>query len=160
MGSGPEMGLPTALPAYDPPILPIARKRELAYTVQRGADSEFMDFGVDGFPFDPARAPYQMELGTAEEWTLYNSVDNKLLAMPTTSTSTSTPSRSPRSTASPSTSRSGVTPGSSPATPADSFTFEHNFDDFTGKFVEHCHVLAHEDLGMMEALEVIEPPAS
>jgi FtsP/CotA-like multicopper oxidase with cupredoxin domain len=30
-----------------------------------------------------------------------------------------------------------------------------NLDDFTGKFVEHCHVLSHEDLGMMESLEVI-----
>jgi FtsP/CotA-like multicopper oxidase with cupredoxin domain len=37
----------------------------------------------------------------------------------------------------------------------DSFTFESNFVDYTGKFVEHCHVLAHEDLGMMEAIEVI-----
>jgi len=38
----------------------------------------------------------------------------------------------------------------------DSIIFESNFDDFTGKFVEHCHVLSHEDLGMMEALEVID----
>jgi FtsP/CotA-like multicopper oxidase with cupredoxin domain len=37
----------------------------------------------------------------------------------------------------------------------DSFTFESNFDDFAGRFVEHCHVLAHEDLGMMAAVEVV-----
>jgi FtsP/CotA-like multicopper oxidase with cupredoxin domain len=36
-----------------------------------------------------------------------------------------------------------------------SLTFESNFVDFTGKFVEHCHVLSHEDLGMMSAVEVI-----
>jgi hypothetical protein len=28
------------------------------------------------------------------------------------------------------------------------------FDDFVGKFVFHCHVLGHEDLGMMKTVEV------
>ncbi|MGC4105159.1 MAG: hypothetical protein QM753_02240 [Thermomicrobiales bacterium] len=37
----------------------------------------------------------------------------------------------------------------------DSFTFVMNFTDFTGLTVEHCHVLSHEDLGMMEALEIV-----
>jgi len=36
----------------------------------------------------------------------------------------------------------------------DSFTMETNFEDFTGQFVQHCHVLSHEDLGMMEKVEV------
>lgn len=30
------------------------------------------------------------------------------------------------------------------------------YEDFTGKFVMHCHILDHEDLGMMEAVEVVE----
>jgi FtsP/CotA-like multicopper oxidase with cupredoxin domain len=30
------------------------------------------------------------------------------------------------------------------------------FVDFTGKFVLHCHILAHEDLGMMQMVEVRE----
>ena len=29
--------------------------------------------------------------------------------------------------------------------------------DFLGKFVIHCHILDHEDLGMMEVVEVVEP---
>jgi FtsP/CotA-like multicopper oxidase with cupredoxin domain len=37
----------------------------------------------------------------------------------------------------------------------DSFTFESNFVDVTGRYVDHCHVLSHEDLGMMEIVEVI-----
>ena len=37
-----------------------------------------------------------------------------------------------------------------------SFTFQTNFVDFTGKFVEHCHMVSHEDLGMMEAIEVVQ----
>lgn len=29
------------------------------------------------------------------------------------------------------------------------------FADFTGKFVIHCHILGHEDRGMMQVVEVI-----
>jgi FtsP/CotA-like multicopper oxidase with cupredoxin domain len=34
--------------------------------------------------------------------------------------------------------------------------------DYTGAFVMHCHILDHEDLGMMEVVEVVDkmPPAS
>lgn len=30
------------------------------------------------------------------------------------------------------------------------------FDDFTGKFVYHCHILNHADMGMMATVEVVE----
>lgn len=30
------------------------------------------------------------------------------------------------------------------------------YEDFTGKFVLHCHLLDHEDFGMMEVVEVVE----
>jgi FtsP/CotA-like multicopper oxidase with cupredoxin domain len=30
------------------------------------------------------------------------------------------------------------------------------FRDFTGKFVYHCHILLHEDGGMMAVVEVVE----
>lgn len=29
------------------------------------------------------------------------------------------------------------------------------FLDFTGKFVFHCHILAHEDGGMMAVVDVV-----
>jgi FtsP/CotA-like multicopper oxidase with cupredoxin domain len=29
------------------------------------------------------------------------------------------------------------------------------FTDFTGKFVFHCHILNHEDNGMMAVIEVV-----
>ncbi|MDQ3874704.1 MAG: multicopper oxidase domain-containing protein [Actinomycetota bacterium] len=32
------------------------------------------------------------------------------------------------------------------------------FNDFTGKYVFHCHILAHEDNGMMAVVNV-EPRA-
>ena len=156
-GSGPEMGLPTALPAYDPPILPIARKREFAFTVQRAADDTFIDFGVDGFAFDPARLPYRMALGTAEEWTLYNAVDNRLPRHAHSFHIHVNPFKVTKINGveldRPFWRDTWVLTG----TTGDSFTFQMNLDDFTGRFVEHCHVLAHEDLGMMEALEVTDP---
>jgi FtsP/CotA-like multicopper oxidase with cupredoxin domain len=36
--------------------------------------------------------------------------------------------------------------------------FVTRYDDFTGKFVLHCHNLIHEDIGMMELVEVIPKP--
>jgi len=39
--------------------------------------------------------------------------------------------------------------------PGHSITIRQRFDDFTGRFVFHCHVLVHEDHGMMAAVEVV-----
>ncbi len=38
--------------------------------------------------------------------------------------------------------------------PNGSVTFLSHYADFTGMFVIHCHILKHEDLGMMRAVEV------
>lgn len=35
------------------------------------------------------------------------------------------------------------------------FTMRTRFSDFTGQYVLHCHILAHEDRGMMELVEVV-----
>jgi FtsP/CotA-like multicopper oxidase with cupredoxin domain len=154
-GRGKEMGLPATLPVYDPPILPIAKTRRFAFTVQRTPAKEFISFGIDGVPFDPNNPPYQMKLGTAEEWTLVNELDAKLPRHAHGLHIHTNPFR--------------VTKANGKDLPKplwrdtyvltggdhDSLTFQSNFDDFTGKFVEHCHVLGHEDLGMMESLEVI-----
>lgn len=155
VGTGPDMALPIELPAWDPPMLPIARKRKFSFSVEREADNTFIDFGVSGFPYSPDRAPYQVKLGTAEEWTLINAVDNKLPQHAHGFHIHVNPFKV--------TKINGDTLDvplwrdtfALTGTTSDSFTFETNFEDFTGKFVDHCHVLAHEDLGMMEAIEVI-----
>jgi FtsP/CotA-like multicopper oxidase with cupredoxin domain len=41
--------------------------------------------------------------------------------------------------------------------PGESVTFYRNFRTFTGRFVAHCHNLAHEDHNMMFGWEIIEP---
>lgn len=42
-----------------------------------------------------------------------------------------------------------------PVPPQGSITFRMRFTDFTGKYVWHCHALDHEDLGMMQLVEVV-----
>jgi hypothetical protein len=37
------------------------------------------------------------------------------------------------------------------------FKMRSRFVDFTGQFVLHCHILAHEDRGMMQLVQVSEP---
>jgi FtsP/CotA-like multicopper oxidase with cupredoxin domain len=51
--------------------------------------------------------------------------------------------------------RSGGIRSCSRRLPGDSITFESNFVDFTGRHVEHCQLLSHEDPGMMSSIEVI-----
>jgi FtsP/CotA-like multicopper oxidase with cupredoxin domain len=160
IGKGPEMGLPTSLPAYDPPILPIARTRDVAFTVQRKEggthEHQFMTFGVNGLPFDPTRDWYKMKLGTAERWKVINDLDRKLDRHAHVFHIHVNPFKiteiNGKKLEKPLWRDTFVLTGET----GDSFTFESNFDDFTGKFVEHCHILSHEDLGMMEALEIIE----
>lgn len=153
-GEGPEMELPASLPAYDPPIRPIARRRTVRFTVDRDPDNEFRSFGVDGVPFDPKRDAYRMQLGTAEEWTLINDIDPKLPRHAHVFHIHVNPFKvtkiNGRALTTPQWRDTVVLTGSDD----DSITFETNLDEFTGRFVQHCHVLSHEDLGMMEALEI------
>jgi FtsP/CotA-like multicopper oxidase with cupredoxin domain len=154
-GDGPEMALPDALPAYDPPIRSIAQRRTVRYTVDRDQQNEFHSFGVDGQSFDPKREPYRMQLGSAEEWTIVNGVDPKLPRHAHVFHIHVNPFKvtqiNGRALATPQWRDTVVLTGSN----GDSITFAMNLDDFTGRFVQHCHVLSHEDLGMMEALEIV-----
>jgi len=36
-------------------------------------------------------------------------------------------------------------------------TIRHRFQGYPGKFVIHCHILPHEDIGMMSLVEVVDP---
>jgi len=45
-------------------------------------------------------------------------------------------------------------PGGTAAAPT-SVTFRTRFRDFAGSFVMHCHMLVHEDMGMMQMVEIV-----
>jgi len=40
--------------------------------------------------------------------------------------------------------------------PQGELTFRTQFLDFTGQYVFHCHILTHEDSGMMQLIEVVD----
>ena len=154
-GSGAEMHLPADLPAWNPRMLPVSRTRRFAFTVKRDPMGEFLEFGIDGKQFEADNPAYRVALNSAEEWTLVNQCDIKLMdhshvyhvhvnpfkIIEINGKKLSTPLWRDTYVL---TKRSG-----------DSLKFVSNFVDFTGKFVEHCHVLGHEDLGMMGSVEVV-----
>ncbi|HMH90472.1 MAG TPA: multicopper oxidase domain-containing protein [Streptosporangiaceae bacterium] len=155
-GHGREMGLPTALPAFDPPILPIARRRDFAFTINE-PDGMFMNFGIDHHAYDPARPPTRPLLGTAEEWTLRNDFDPAMGVHAHVYHIHTNPFKI--------TKRNGALLAKPlwrdtyvlTKRAGDSLTFESNFVDYPGKFVEHCHIVSHEDLGMMSEIRVTRP---
>jgi len=153
-GAGSEMALPAALPAFDPEILPIAKQRVFAYSVERGANNEFFTFGVNGTPYDPGNVPYQARLDTAEEWTLVNGIDGKLPQHAHGFHIHVNPFKVTKINGDPVSRPFWRDTFALSGQSADSFTCVMNFLDFDGMFVDHCHVLTHEDLGMMEAIEV------
>jgi FtsP/CotA-like multicopper oxidase with cupredoxin domain len=136
-------------------MLPIARRRRFEFTVSRDPNKEFLSFGIDGRQFEPDQKPYESRLNTAEEWTLVNAIDVKLMEHAHVYHVHVNPFKitaiNGRKLSTPLWRDTFVLT----KTTGDSLTFESNFVDFPGKFVEHCHVLAHEDLGMMASVEVV-----
>jgi hypothetical protein len=52
----------------------------------------------------------------------------------------------------------GISPQDNVSVPPNgSVKMRMRFTDFTGKFVFHCHVLHHEDHGMMSVVKVVDP---
>lgn len=104
-------------------------------------------FAIDGKAFDPDVVDYVVQLGAVEEWVIQNASDewhpfhihvNDFQVM-------------------------SVNGEPVPVNRNDTFSLPPNgeivvripFYDFTGKFVFHCHILAHEDFGMMAVVEVV-----
>jgi FtsP/CotA-like multicopper oxidase with cupredoxin domain len=106
------------------------------------------EFLIDGKSFDPGRVDRRVRLGAIEEWTIVNQdagddhvfhihtndmlltkINGEVLAEPIWLDTAIVP-------------RNG------------NITFRSRFVDFTGKYMLHCHMMNHEDLGMMQVVEV------
>lgn len=112
---------------------------------------------IDGAAFD-GDIEQTMTLGTEEDWTVTNSTGQLHVyhihvnpffithldgeALPEGS-----PLRRWQDTV--------ATPLADGRTPGE-VKFKTRFEKFTGRFVIHCHVLAHEDAGMMQIVEVVD----
>jgi FtsP/CotA-like multicopper oxidase with cupredoxin domain len=133
----------------------ITDRRRLTFssTAPEAADSEHWQkykFQIDGRNFDMNRVEHRVRLGAVEEWTIVNlhihdhifhihtnpfqltQVNGEALAEPVWCDTVVLP-------------RSG------------SLTFRSRFLDFTGRFMLHCHMMNHEELGMMQVVEVYKP---
>ena len=106
-----------------------------------------MAFTIDGRGFDPARTDQNVTAGTTEDWTVRN---NGPLAHPfhlhawpftVLATSDATPV-------------SGVPQDVVLVPPGGWARIRIPFTHQTGRTVYHCHILDHEDLGMMATIDV------
>ena len=152
-----SMSLPSKLPP--PPFETIrdeeiTNRRELTFSAKSpeadaaGHWQEFT-FMVDGRTFEAARVDQRVKLGAVEEWTVTNLHHDdhifhihvnpfeltKINGQPLAQTVWLDTVVLPRN---------------------GSLTFRSRFLDFTGKFVLHCHMMNHEELGMMQIVEVYE----
>jgi FtsP/CotA-like multicopper oxidase with cupredoxin domain len=112
-----------------------------------GVGSGMMDFTIDGKSFDPARVDTSVAAGAVEEWTLQNTspMDHPfhLHVWPMQIIE-----QSGQQTGAPLWQDVVNVPARS------SVRVRIAFEDFTGKTVYHCHILDHEDNGMMGLIEV------
>ncbi|EME51287.1 multicopper oxidase [Rhodococcus ruber BKS 20-38] len=150
--TGPPTMSPAAIPPQTPPRdlrgEPIAATRTFVFGtgmgMGMGTHSGGMSFTIDGRTYDPDRTDHTVRLGTIEEWTLVNdspmdhSMHLHVWPMQLTSGATIAEPHQQDVIDIPARSR---------------LTVRVAFDDFPGRTVYHCHILDHEDNGMMGVIE-------
>lgn len=159
-GAPMDMKLPGALP---PPPLPtikdaeITHRRKVIFSAtapEADAAGHWQEFGffIDGKKFDPRRIDQRVRLSAVEEWTIVNthehddhvfhihtnpfevvSVNGKPLAVPQWRDSVIVDRK------------------------GGEVVFRSRFLDFTGIYMVHCHMMNHEEMGMMQTVEVYQP---
>jgi FtsP/CotA-like multicopper oxidase with cupredoxin domain len=151
----PSPTVDTLLPFDDLRHAPIARRRvfEFAEREPRGTGQiDKFKYFINGQVFDSARVNDIMLLGTTEEWELVNlTYEPHPVHIHVNPFQVIARNGQPvhetfyRDTV--------LLP------PFESLTIRHRFEDFTGIFVWHCHILFHEDNGMMRIAEVVPTAA-
>jgi len=138
--------LPTTLPAPRVPADAVARRRQVTFAMGMGRMGMGMAFTIDGRTFDPGRDDQTIEFGTTEEWTVVNTslMDHPfhLHAWPFHVLD------APGGAAAAARQDVVLVPA------GDAIRLRIPFVDFGGRSVYHCHVLDHEDLGMMATVNV------
>lgn len=148
--SGPVSGsppTPITLPAPPVPPASATRRRRLILAMGMAPGMGAMTFTIDGRTFDAGRDDQTVVLGTTEEWTVVNTspMDHPfhLHAWPFHVLEAS----------------GGVPPAGVQQDvvliPARGWVrLRIPFTDYPGRSVYHCHILDHEDLGMMGTVNV------
>ncbi|MEW2492735.1 multicopper oxidase family protein [Streptomyces nodosus] len=108
-------------------------------------------FYINGRTYDPERTDFVSTLGTVEEWTVRNDSDEdhsfhlhtNHFQLMSVDGKTQDPTHSVYDTVN--VPRRGA------------IVIRVHFQDFTGRTVFHCHILNHEDKGMMAVLDIVPP---
>jgi FtsP/CotA-like multicopper oxidase with cupredoxin domain len=139
--------IPLTLPAPPVPQGPAAGHRQLTLAMGMTAGMGTMTFTIDGRTFDPDRDDQTVALGTTEEWTVVNTSPMAhpfhLHAWPfhVLDASAGTPP-------------TGVLQDVVLIPARGRVRLRIPFTDYPGRSVYHCHILDHEDLGMMGTINV------
>ena len=134
----------TLLPFTDLSTLPIDRQRVI--TFQENMQAPY--FAIDGKAFDPDRVDQTVKLGATEEWVIRNaSPEWHPFHIHVNDFQPITIDRVPQPP---------HYEDTIPVPPNGELVARIRFLDYTGKFVYHCHILGHEDAGMMGVVEVVE----
>jgi suppressor of ftsI len=146
----PPEPLPTTLlPFVDLRSVAVDRQRTITFQILGPGGNTFASQGfvIDGKPFDENRVDQFARLGATEEWTINNASGlahpfhihinpyqvTKINDQPFNALSYE---------------------DTTPVPPQGSITMRTRFLDFPGTWVFHCHILGHEDGGMMAIVQV------
>jgi FtsP/CotA-like multicopper oxidase with cupredoxin domain len=151
------MKLPAALPK--PPFENIkdselTGKRTVTFSAtspEADAAGHWQEFTflVDGKTFDPSRIDQRVKLGAVEEWTIKNTHfhDDHVFHIHTNPFQVTQVNGKPQA---------DLQWRDSVVVPRNggSVVFRSRFLDYTGVFMLHCHMMNHEEMGMMQTVEV------
>ena len=146
-----------SLPAKLPPLLEkligddeITGTRVLTFSATSPGTIEWQKFRflIDGKTFDPDRVDQRVRLGAVEEWTIVNqdAGDDHVFHIHVNDMLLTKINGEPL--AEPIWLDTAIVPRGG------NISFRSRFLDFTGKFMLHYHMMNHEDLGMMQVVEV------
>ncbi len=138
-----EISLPSQLIAVEPLLEPQTTRQ---FTLNHGMGGG-MVFMINGKAFDPGRIDTQVTLNTIEDWEIINTGS---MAHPFHVHTNKFQIVSQNGQPAPYLAWKDVVSVS----PGETVRIRMPFRDYTGKTVYHCHVLDHEDRGMMGTLEI------
>jgi FtsP/CotA-like multicopper oxidase with cupredoxin domain len=156
-----SLPLPTALPVVeDLRTLPIIRQRTVTFLDGPG-NIFYMDSGAGPMQFDPNRVDSTITAGTVEEWTVLNASGelhafhiHQIDFQVTEIDGVPQPFVGHQDTVNVPYQQDGGPPGQV------KLIMDFRNPNIVGKFVYHCHILEHEDGGMMSIAEVVSPPGA
>lgn len=152
-------GLPVFPRPLPQKLLPYTDLREVeidnirTLTFSEGGTADNPTFLLDGQQFNPNVVSQLITLGTTEEWRLINnSVDTHPFHIHVNPFQVISVNGQPVE-------NHGYS-DTYPVPAGGEVVMRTRYKDFDGKFVLHCHILFHEDHGMMQVVEIIRPGSS